>query len=216
MFGSLHIKALQVLELWQQKGLWEAVKFSVFVTKVAVPVEMDLVNFKPPNDRFKEKGMELIDVSLENFKPGNYFFPVKSRREKIRRNLGKGYRAFLLLDGRDVIGDLWYVISDDGMSKVVHPDVSMFNLNLGPEDVYMYDLYITQERRQEVGSNNLLGSALDSLKRRGYRKAFGFFETDNIPALWMHRLLGYQELPRYVLRRFLFFRSATLKVKSVL
>ena len=35
-----------------------------------------------------------------------------------------------------------------------------------------------------------------TLKSEGYKKLYGYFWNDNIPAMWMHRMLKFKELPR--------------------
>jgi hypothetical protein len=55
-------------------------------------------------------------------------------------------------------------------------------------------------------------TVLQMMRDRGVRKSYGCFVAKNIPAMWMHRLIGYSELPRCIVRRFFLYETVRAKV----
>jgi hypothetical protein len=47
------------------------------------------------------------------------------------------------------------------------------------------------------------------LRKKGFKKAYGYFYLKNIPALWMHRTLRWRELKHVRVTRFFIFRKAS-------
>jgi len=59
--------------------------------------------------------------------------------------------------------------------------------------------------------NLLHGSALKALKDKGYERVYGYCTADNLPALWVHRIMGYKELGRLKMHRVGSFTRRSLK-----
>jgi hypothetical protein len=60
----------------------------------------------------------------------------------------------------------------------------------------MFDMFVVPESRGSATTNHLLGSALNHLKESGYSGVYGFYEKNNLPALWTHRVFGYKEMAK--------------------
>jgi GNAT superfamily N-acetyltransferase len=60
----------------------------------------------------------------------------------------------------------------------------------------MFDMYIEPEHRGLALSSSLFRMAFRGLRARGVVKVKGYYVVDNLPALWMHRVMGYREMGR--------------------
>jgi len=211
MFRFLKIKYLQFLEHCRQKGVGSAIKTVLFKEEEAVPVVKDLANLKKLAEPTGGGDLKLIEINQENFKEINIDYPTLSRKARASRYFRKGYRSFALVKEGEVLGDLWYVSKKDARAKVVHPHVDWFGIDLRDDDVYMFDMYFTPDGRGQALSTYFMNSVLHKLRESGYQNAYGYFASHNIPALWVHRLVGFRELPRFALRRYFLFETCKPK-----
>ena len=206
MFRWLEIRICQVVETLKQEGLSSTIQKSIFSEKETVPAQKDLSEVKPMVKALEKDGLELLEISSENYDNLDLKYPVMSRYLKVRYNVEKGFGAYVLVKGRDVVGDVWFASKRDSELSKIHPNPALLNINLGDEDVYLFDLYVPPEGREKSPAVPLLGSALNALREKGYKNAYGFFVADYVPALWVHRMLGYKELPRVTVRNILFVK----------
>jgi hypothetical protein len=63
-------------------------------------------------------------------------------------------------------------------------------------------MFIKPEERGNALAAPLLTASLYSLKEKGFVRAYGNYMKGNIPALWMHRLMKYDERPAVSVKRF--------------
>jgi GNAT superfamily N-acetyltransferase len=82
------------------------------------------------------------------------------------------------------------------------------DIQLGEDEAYMFDMYVTPDSRGKVAAGYLLSNALQDLKDSGFTRVYGFYEKDNLPALWIHRLFGYRELGKRKVSRLLLYRKS--------
>jgi GNAT superfamily N-acetyltransferase len=97
------------------------------------------------------------------------------------------------------------------VSPLRHPHVRWFGLDLSEDDVYMFDMHVVSDQRGGGLATYFLKSALHHLHSGGYERAYGYFAAQNTPALWVHRLIGYRELPHFLVRRVFFYETARAK-----
>jgi hypothetical protein len=206
MIRCLGIRICQVHETLKQEGLSSIIKKAVFSERESIPTQKDLSTVKPMDKALEKDGLELVEISSANCKDHGLKYPIVSRYLKVRYNVGKGFGAYALVKDGEVIGDVWFVTKKGSKLSNIHPDIGLLNITLGDEDVYLFDLYVTPEARVKSPAIPLLGSALNALRENGYKNAYGFFNTDNVPALWVHRMMGYKELPKVTVRNILFVK----------
>jgi L-amino acid N-acyltransferase YncA len=72
-------------------------------------------------------------------------------------------------------------------------------------------MYVRPEERGGGAVNYMLWKALNSLREEGFKRAYGYCAADNLPALWVHRIIGYKELDTIVMSRVL---TATYRTKK--
>ena len=112
-------------------------------------------------------------------------------------------RKSLLIEDNKVIGDLWYATLLD-LPRNSIPDIDWLGIDLSNNSVYLFDMYVHPEKRGALSTNLLLGGALYTLRGRGFIEAYGYYESDNLPALWVHRLFGYKEIQKLQMQKYFF------------
>jgi GNAT superfamily N-acetyltransferase len=75
------------------------------------------------------------------------------------------------------------------------------NLVARPQDAYMFDMFLDPNERGNGMAAYLQHNALLLLKEKGFEKAYGYFLADNIPALWVHRLLKWDAIKKVYTKR---------------
>jgi ribosomal protein S18 acetylase RimI-like enzyme len=202
MLVSIRMRFYQVLEAWRGKG-FSAVRRELFYqSREAILTRKGLTRLKPPRTAFEKTGLEFMELSGSAARFGHLRYSLRSRKLKMIRNLKKGYRSFAFVEGSEVIGDVWYCIGSKRGEKPAHPDIKWLGMaELGETEVYMFDFYIRPDKRKGGLVNIALSQALNTFKERGYDRVYGFYMADNLPALWMHRSAGYEEISRLKIRR---------------
>ena len=183
------------------KGTFKKEVTSLFKTEV-VPVEKDLQNItEVPNRKIDELKLVIKDTKQEDYKREKYKFPDNIRKNKAELYYKKDFNGILILDGNNVLGHIWYT---DLKNKTIHQNIKLLKLEMSPEKVYLFDLFVVEKIRGNNFSTNFMNNSLYNLKMKGYKKAYGYFSVDNLQALWVHRLLGYKELNHLIWKRRLF------------
>lgn len=209
MLSLLRVKYFQFLEHWHQEGFLSACCFTLYHQDEEVPVMKDLTALPPV--KVPEEGLHLIEVTPESFSHQTIKYPLRSRQERVELYFSKGYRGLAMVRDGKAVGALWYVSRDMARTPEIHPDVQRFKIDLADKEVYMFDMHVGAEQRGGGLATFVLNSALHHLYDKGFHKAYGYYSAGNIPALWVHRLLGYKELPHFIVRRFLLYRTARAK-----
>lgn len=74
-----------------------------------------------------------------------------------------------------------------------HRDMDELGLGieLGPGDVYGYDLYVDKQHRAGGTVNDFLFQIETALRERGFERLWGYVAADNAGARWTYRARGY-------------------------
>ncbi|WP_225071404.1 hypothetical protein [Desulfuromonas sp. CSMB_57] len=203
-------KYYQFLEHWHQFGFFSALKISLYKQEEMVPAERDLHSL-PALKKSSLANLDILDLGEQEYHFMDLKYTLRSRRERARYYFKRGYRTFVMVEGKRVVGDLWYVTPKISLLPFVHPHVKWFGLNLGDNEAYLFDMQVDVGQRGSGLSTAFHGRVLEILRDQGFHKAYGCYVTKNIPALWMHRMIGYKELPHCIVRRYLFFETAMEK-----
>ncbi|HEX2959582.1 MAG TPA: GNAT family N-acetyltransferase [Chitinispirillaceae bacterium] len=216
MFNSIIINIHQFVEHLRNSGLKQAFQKTWYVKREVIPVVKELANVSKSRISTENQQYQFIEVDQETYKRCEYSYRVKSRLLKVNKNIKKGYRAFAVVRDNMVIGDIWYAGRERSGHPILHGDLDLLFITSGPQDVYMFDMFIDPLERGKNIAVFLMSSSLDRLRESGYSNVFGFFEAGNIPALWVHRMLGFSELDKVLLSRYGLFRSSRKKTKPLL
>jgi len=180
---------------------------SLFYSKyIMVPVYCELNSLKREKFSVKKYGCEVLDVSSES-SSSELTYIDRSRQLRVKPYFAKGYRCFALIKDNKVIGDIWY---EKPMARGLwtHQDIVRLHIAPGMMDVYAFDMFVSPAERGKDITTAFMGEVLCHLRDAGYSNAYGCFRATNIPALWIHRLIGYKELPRVEFRRYLVIKTS--------
>lgn len=122
---------------------------------------------------------------------------------KARRYFRNGFRGVAAQRDDHVVGSVWSVTRSDSRLRWVHDDLRRLRIRLADDEAYMFDMYIEPEHRGVALSTALFRAAFRSLRARGVAKVKGYYVVDNLPALWMHRVMAYREVGRVRVRSIL-------------
>ena len=209
MFSLLLVKYFEFREHWQQKGFFSACCRALYKEEEFVPVEKDL-NSLPPLKPPKEE-LRLVEINPDTFSSLQLEYSLRSRRKRAEYYFERGYRGLAMVHGEEVVGDVWYASCAYSQIPEIHPHVKWFGLNLCENEIYMFDMHIDSPQRGGGLATFFLNSCLHHLHSKGYQKAFGCFDPQNTPALWVHRLMGYREFPHFIVRRFFLYETGQPK-----
>jgi GNAT superfamily N-acetyltransferase len=124
-------------------------------------------------------------------------------RTKARRYFRNGFRGTAVLRDGHVVGAVWSVTRADSRLAWVHDDLRRLRIKLSDGEAYMFDMYIEPEHRGLALSTALFRAAYCDVRARGVVKVKGYYVGDNLPALWMHRVMRYREVGRVRVRQVL-------------
>jgi GNAT superfamily N-acetyltransferase len=211
MLKIFRIRWHQFLEEAKGKSLQEALrKFTakcIATNQIVVPVYNNLSTLKQPPKTDATAALEFLVVNKDNQTAVEPMIKTTSRRLKVEHNTQSGFYAFAVVSNGEIIGDIWCATPREVMTEPIHSDLPWLGITCGKNDAYMFDMYVVPDSRGKVVTSYLLGSALTHLKQAGFDKVYGFYEKNNLPALWTHRLFGYSELGKRKSFRFLFFKK---------
>ena len=208
MLENITVTYYQVREAWDSGGLKSVFLPRVFRDRIATPVEMDL-SLPITIPKHLIQNYEFIELNMDDLRARKWSFAIRSRYFKTIRNLKKGWRSFAIVEDDLIVGDVWCDSLSGPENIVAHPDLKMLGINCKEKEVYAFDMLIASQYRGKNFAVPLQRFLHLSLKNEGFRKVYGFYWNDNLPALWMHRMLKYRELPKRNLSRFFFLHKYT-------
>jgi GNAT superfamily N-acetyltransferase len=211
MLKIFRIRWHQFLEEAKGKSLQDALRKFVVkcitTNQVVVPVYNNLSTLKQPPKTDATSTLEFLVVNKDNQAAVEPMIKTNSRRLKVGHNTQSGFYAFAVVSNGEIIGDIWCATPREVKTEPIHSDLPWLGITCGKNDAYMFDMYVVPDSRGKVVTSYLLGGALAHLKQAGFDKVYGFYEKNNLPALWTHRLFGYSELGKRKSFRFLFFKK---------
>lgn len=206
--NTLRTRYFQFLEHAEKEGFSSAVKRTIYKSEVIMPVEKVLGELKKVKCSFDESLYRIVELSRENSASFPFTYAHKSRRQRVDEYLANGFSAFAIVRDYEVVGDVWFASADKARLDYVHPRLKWFGINLARDEVFLFDLFVVPDERGKSITTYFFSRALETLRDRGYTKAYGDYVANNLPAMWLHRTLGYRERPGVVLKRYLLFESA--------
>jgi GNAT superfamily N-acetyltransferase len=212
MLDKIRIRFNQFLEEARQKSLPEALQKAMLcylqTDRVVVPCYSDLSTLKEASKGGDAAALEFLVVDGTNAEAAAARNSLPSRKLKDIYNTRQGYYAYAVVSDGEIVGDIWCASPRAVRTQPLHPDLEWLGITCGPGDAYMFDMYVKPDSRGKEITKFLLSHALEHLKECGFSRAYGFYEKDNLPALWTHRLFGYIELQKRKISRVLFYTKS--------
>jgi GNAT superfamily N-acetyltransferase len=210
MFDYFILGIYMMREAMGKGELRALIKRQISWGRVLTPVEMDLSGPLPEAKLPADFKLCFVELYPEDIRSGKWVFAVPSRGIKTSRKIKKGMRGFALVQDNVVIADIWCVFSRNG-EPVSHPDLQNLGLTCRNREVYAFDMLIDPAYRGKNLAVPLQRAIQQTLKSEGFVKVYGFYYDDNLPALWMHRMLKFKEhRKRREFRFFSYSKSTTI------
>ncbi len=209
LLSRINMRWHELLESLREGGFRNVLEKRVYFNKTVMPVEMDLGSLAEENDPLSGKPYDIIELTTGMISGGAFRFAAKSRRLKAVHNLKKGFRGYFLARDDLIVGDIWCACPPTPEGTVSHSDMDWLGIDSQPGEVYTFDMFIVPDERGHNIAAPFQMAALHALKYDGFRKAYGFYRTDYLPALWVHRLLKWKERGGVRVWRFLSLRGSS-------
>jgi hypothetical protein len=200
----IHVLRMRLRQAWdtvEQEGLAPTFKKLFFKDREAIPARFDLSGVDPETDPLEGTPFELVEVDEALIKGTP--FTCRNRAMKAAHYLGKGYCGYAIVRDGAVVGDVWYTCPGGDGAPVSHPDLTMLRVQPGENDIYAFDMYIDPGQRGENIAVKFKKAYQRKLQARGFSHVYGYYWIDNVAALWMHRMLKFEDLPAVRVSRFL-------------
>jgi GNAT superfamily N-acetyltransferase len=204
MFEYFVLAYYMVREAIATGELKDLLRRQISRNRLNTPVELDLSAPLPAGGLPANSDFQFVELRPDDLRTGKWIFSVRSRGVKALLKINKRIRGFALVRGTTVVADLWCVFSSGDGKPVSHPDLKMLGITCGKGEAYTFDMLIDPAYRGKNLAGCLQRSLHKILKEEGYLKVYGSFYNDNVPALWMHRMLKFRELPKMRVSRFFF------------
>ena len=169
---------------------------------------LDLPALKQANKPDEAASLEFLVIDQGNADALACMNKIYSRRLKGTYNTRNGYYAYAVVLNGEIIGDIWCATPRSIKRDPIHSDLGWLGIKCGGNEAYMFDMYVSPDSRGKVVTSYLLGRALHHLKESGFDRIYGFYEKNNLPALWTHRLFGYSELPNRKITQVLLYKKS--------
>ena len=190
----------------KEEGFWKTVGRSLRSCQEAVPAFCELESLRPEKHTLESLGCEIRHVSRTD-QVEALSYQLRSRELKVKMNIRKGFETFVLVKDGRVIGDLWFTQAREG-APYPHRDLELLGIELASREAYAFDLFVSKQERGKDLTTSFMVRALKGLGNMGFTRVYGYYMAKNIPALWIHRLIGYKELPRVMIRSTLSHRTS--------
>jgi len=206
--NNIKIKYNQLIEKIKTKGINKTFKEVIFLNKTAITFHKNLNDYQIDSELLNKLESKIISVSSPDIVV-QYSFPNKSRYLKLVANIKRGYEVFLYILGDEVVGDCWFATSLDTSQKLLHPDMQLFRMNPAKKSAYMFDMFVRPEERGTQITYSILKYAFYCFKQRGITDVYSYVMSNNIPAIWTVRTLGFKELKKLKMNYLLFYKSTS-------
>jgi GNAT superfamily N-acetyltransferase len=206
MITYLKMRLFHIAETIRFNGVAYLFRELVYRDREAIVVEKDLSSVTSPEDALRQANVHIEEITAPALARHALQFPVKNRSLKARYYVKKGYSGFALVSGNEVNGDIWYSAGPSAQNGAHPPDVKWLGIRCKDNYAYTFDMYVNPEHRGGPLASLLQRGALYELRKKGFEKAFGYFWSNNIPALWVHRMLKWSERARIKKTRFFFVK----------
>ena len=208
MLDKIKIIYNKTREILAEGNLGNFIQKQIFWNKIATPVEMELTTLPPQTNIYQDNEYKFIELKLTDLQAAKWNMPITSRRLKAFQNFKNGWRNFAIIKDSTVVGDVWCIPFNGGLAHHMHPDLKMLGIRCGEGEAYGFDMLIDPTYRGKNLAVPLHRHLQMTLKNEGYTKVYGYYWNDNLPALWMHRMIKFHELPKRRVSRFFFLIHA--------
>jgi GNAT superfamily N-acetyltransferase len=155
-------------------GFKKMIKDLIYFNRIIILVEKDLLSWEPKE---YNKDLEYIIVNRDNSKmiEKRYNLPL------FDFYVQKRCHSFIAVKDNKCLGFIRW--TEDKNFR----DLKKFGIALKDNQAYMFDFFVFPEYRGSSAGKDITQYAIQYLKDKGIEKYYGYFYSDNFPALWWHR-----------------------------
>lgn len=209
MLNDIRMRFAQVFDLVRSDG-WNSLLSELFFRgRTAVVVEKELAELAERREPLASARLKVVEINEGVLASGVYRFAVQSRFLKALSYLKRGYGGYALASDNVIVGDTWHYAPRPREDRSVwHKDLRRFGFNdWKNRDVYTFDIFVAPSERRGGVSAAFQNSAMLALRSKGYKRAYGFYWADNLPAKWCTRVTNkWKEIRSFRVSRLLLFR----------
>jgi hypothetical protein len=206
MFDLPRMRLVQIADVLRTDG-WSFLRKQVaFINRTAVVVEKDLADVVERPGPLAAANLRLVELDSNSISSEDYRFALESRRLKALHFLGDSYGGFGLVRDDLVVGDMWYCFSEtESDPRRIHADLKRFGFTEWDRTfVYTFDIFVVPAERKSGVAAAFQNSAMLALRAKGFRRGYGFYWADNLPAHWCTHVMNKWKTVRTVkISRFL-------------
>jgi hypothetical protein len=201
------MRVVQVFDHIGINGFKSSFQGMVHFRRKATIIEKELNAIVFDNETLIKNGMKfeaIIEALLfENITT----FKFHNRRLKAVCYLKNNYTGHCLIKDNMIVGDLWYFAQKSDSKALLHPDINLLKIPWDKSYAYSFDTFIDPDNRGNNVAKALLNNSLYSMAKEGYKKAYGYYWKDNLPAIWNARAMNkFKEVGSISISRLFFFR----------
>jgi GNAT superfamily N-acetyltransferase len=165
--------------------------------------ELDAITEPKELDRFRIEDFE--PSMLRQLHEVNRAIGDGDANDYFDLSVERGFHAFVAFADDRMVGWYWWVDRDN---SVAHPDLYRLGpgFRLKEGDVYGASFFLVEEHRGGGRAGEFLFRAETRLRDRGYKRIWGYVDSDNRPARWLYSTRGYVPTWKVYNRRFAFLR----------
>jgi GNAT superfamily N-acetyltransferase len=205
MYNKLRYIISRIRESLAVGNFSQLIHRQVFRNRIATPTEMDLSAIPLQINKDQDEDFTFKELMPSELMAVKWQTPNTSRKFKARQYFAKGWRCIAVMKDTYIAGDVWFLTYNDKLAKQLHPDLKMLGIHLEDMEAYAFDMLIHPSFRGKNLAMKLHRYLHQILQAEGFRKVYGYYWDDNLPALWMHRMLRFHELPKKKVSRIFFF-----------
>ncbi len=217
MINLLIMRVTQIYEFIRSNGWLPFLREIIYINRKAILAEKNLREVNDSRNFLQRSNIRFLEITPGTFDGNNYQYHIKNRKLKALHYLRKGYGGYAIARGNNILGDVWYVASNKSGHVPDHPDIHWLGIKWAKDYVYCFDIFIVPDERGNNLAAPFQNSAMYSLRNKGYLKAYAYYWADNIPAVWITRVINkWKELKTLRVNRFLFFKNIReSEIKSI-
>ena len=206
----IRMRYLQFCESCKSIGIISALKKLIVWKRQVILVVKNLETLKHIENKSFEK-LKFVEITKDNYDHFNLIYPVKSREYKMQKYLNDGFKAFIAVCGNELAGDVWYTTADASNTNL--SDLKWLNIQMTKNEAYMFDMFVNPDKRRHHVTDFIVNRSFIALKQKGYKRIYGYYDSDNVAALWFHRMHKYTELKKMTVKQTFLTKKVSTNIK---
>lgn len=207
--NSFIMRAVNTYDHFKINGMMSLLGNIFYYKRKAKIIERELNAIEFKKDIFEKNNIRLEEANNIDFIKEKYFFTAKNRYYKCIHYLNEGYGGHLLIKDNEVIGDVWYYPREKNGTEKPHNDIKLLKLNWDDNYVYSFDIFVSINNRGNNIGALFMNNHLYLLSKKGFKKVYWYFWEDNLPAMWIAKVLSKcKEIGKIKISRFFIIRMS--------